>query len=683
MPAFALLRLVLCVALIAMPHPPVRAETAAPTAASIQRAREAVLPVVVSIMVVREDFNQGQPVLSVSSGSGTVVTPEGHIATNAHVVQKGRNFRVVFADGRELPARLVGSDPLTDLAVLQALPPQPETFRHARFAERLELRAGDVVYAMGAPWGLSNSMSAGIVNNPRRLLVSLFGDEADYEARLSADEPTGRYYAWIQHDAAIAPGNSGGPLVDAEGHIVGVNSRAMIVGGDLAFAIPGPDAAAVIGKLIREGGVTRSHLGFRLRSLKGSGHREGVLVYAIERDSQAERAGLRVGDRILTIDGERVDALAAVEVPAIQRRIAELPVGRKVVLAVEREGKRLEIRLIAEALARDSGDERAFAALGLSAVELTPAMRRARNLEEPAGLLVAGLRPGGPAAIARPPLQRGDLLTRVDGRAVGDFAALDAVLEGLAEGRAVKVEYSRNAEQRLAVLLPQFTDRERIPLPELPKAWAGAEVQPLPGSLAREVGLAAPGFRIVRLYPQGPLAKAGARVGDLLTAIDGEPLRPGNETSDDGFQQRVRALSPGSEVRFELLRDGKPLSLRARLVEAPLATAGLRTLAVSRLRVQLRELGFYDRIARRLADDFRGVLVDGVEAGGPAGLAHLRNGDVILQVGGRPVADPAELSAALEQALKKRPADAIDLVVLRGAETRMLYLEPYWLTEPQ
>ncbi|HEX5754765.1 MAG TPA: trypsin-like peptidase domain-containing protein, partial [Arenimonas sp.] len=333
----------------------------------MQIARDRVLPVVVSIMVVREDFNQGQPVLSVSSGSGTVVTPEGHIATNAHVVQKGRNFRVVFADGRELPAKLIGSDALTDLAVLQALPETPETFRHARFAETLDLRAGDPVYAMGAPWGLSNSMSAGVVNNPRRLLVSLFGDEADYEARLSADEPTGRYYAWIQHDASIAPGNSGGPLVDAQGRIVGVNSRVMIVGGDLAFAIPGPDAAAVIDTLIAEGNVTRAHLGFRLRSLKGSPHSEGVLVYAIERDSQAEKAGLKVGDRILSLDGQQVDAQLPVDVPAVQRWIAELPIGRHIPLQIERDGKRLQLTLQTEALTRDSGDERAFATLGLSA----------------------------------------------------------------------------------------------------------------------------------------------------------------------------------------------------------------------------------------------------------------------------------------------------------------------------
>ena len=130
--------------------------------------------------------------------------------------------------------------------------------------------------AMGAPWGLSNSMSAGVVNNPRRLLVSLFDDEADYEDRLGADEPTGRYYAWIQHDAAIAPGNSGGPLVDLNGRIVGVNTRGMIFGGDLAFAIPGPDAGEVVRALIARGRIERAQFGFRL--LRQCGAIKGIPV---------------------------------------------------------------------------------------------------------------------------------------------------------------------------------------------------------------------------------------------------------------------------------------------------------------------------------------------------------------------------------------------------------------------
>jgi serine protease Do len=666
---------------------PARTEAESPTvrasdAARIAAARDRVLPVVVSILNVREDHRQGEPVLSVSSGSGTVISAEGHIATNAHVTQNGKSFRVVFADGRELPARLVGTDTLSDLAVLQAIPPQPEQFDYAEFAQALELSPGDTVLAMGAPWGLSNSMSAGVVNNPRRLLVSLFDDEADYEDRLGADQPTGRYYAWIQHDASIAPGNSGGPLVDLSGRIVGVNTRGMIFGGDLAFAIPGPDAGEVVRALIENGRISRAQLGFRLRSLKGTGLTEGVLVNAVERGSAAEKAGLLAGDRILTLQGDAVNARQPVDVPALQRRIAELEIGTPVALGIDRGGKRSTIRLVAAEQPDDDRRERAFPPFGLSLSEMTPAMSRRRNFEDPNGLLVMGLRPGGPAAIARPPLAQGDLIRRVDGKPVTTFAQLEAIAgKPREDSQPLVIEFQREAEQRIAVLVPLHGDRMRTPLPELAKAWAGVEVQPVTASLARDLGLDASGFRIIRVYPGSPLVAAGARVGDLLTAVDGEPLRAANETSADGFHQRVRDLPIGGKVNFDALRGDKPQSFAVTLAESPVNTSGLRTLALTRLRAQLREMGFYDRAARRLPASQAGVVVDGVEGGGPAGLAHLKGGDIIIRLHDQPVSDLSSLSRALEAALANGNGSVIPVQVIRGSETRILYLERYWLTE--
>jgi S1-C subfamily serine protease len=676
----------LILASAAAPAQPAPAPATAPVRASdanrISEARDRVLPVVVSILNVRQDYQQGEPVLSVSSGSGTVVSAEGHIATNAHVTQNGKSFRVVFADGRELPARLVGTDTLSDLAVLQAIPPEPETFAYAQFADVLDLRPGDTVLAMGAPWGLSNSMSAGVVNNPRRLLVSLFDDEADYEDRLGADEPTGRYYAWIQHDAAIAPGNSGGPLVDLSGRIVGVNTRGMIFGGDLAFAIPGPDAGEVVRALIAKGRIERANFGFRLRSLKGTGRKHGVLVNAVERGSAAEKAGLRAGDLVLAIDGQPVSAPQPVDVPALQRRLAELPIGEPVQLDIHRDGKASRIRLVAAAQPDDRGDERAFLPFGLSVSELTPAMGRRRNFDGAQGLLVTGIRPGGPAAIARPALAQGDLILRIGGRPVRRLADLETVAgQPAADGKPLVIEFQREAEQRLALLSPIHGDRVRTPLPELAKAWSGVEVQPVTASLARDLGLAASGFRITRVYPGSPLGAAGAEVGDLITAIDGEPLRAANENSADGYHQRVRDLLIGSRAEFSALRAGKPRSFAVTLAESPTNTSGLRTLALTRLRAQLREFGFYDRAARRLPASQSGVVVDGVEAGGPAGLAHLQGGDIIISLGDQPVRDLPGLAAALDAALAKGNGSVIPLQVLRGPETRILYLERYWLTE--
>lgn len=648
-------------------------------ASTIAAARDKVLPVVVSILTVRQEFRQGEPSLSVSSGSGTVVSAQGHIATNAHVTQYGKSFRVVFANGRELPAKLVGTDTLSDLAVLQVQPPKPETFAYAEFTRVLDLQPGDTVLAMGAPWGLSNSMSAGVVNNPRRLLVSLFDDEAEYEDSLSEDEPTGRYYAWIQHDASIAPGNSGGPLVDLKGRIVGVNTRGMIVGGDLAFAIPGSEAGRIVNTLIAKGRVDRVSLGVRLRSLKGTPYTEGVLVNSIERGSAPEKAGMHAGDRILSLNGTPITALQPVDVPQVQQAIAELPIGSKVTLRIERGGKQSDIVLDAKPQPPERPRETALAAYGLSAVPLTEAMGKRRNLEADAGVLVTGVRPGGPAAVARPEVENGMVITAVDGKPVASVDDMLRHATASANGKALVLQVESGGEQRLSLLKPVFGDQSREPLPELPKSWVGVEVQPLTGSLAREIGLPSGGFRISRLYPGSPLGKAGAQVGDLLVALDGEALKPANDISAEDFDQRVHDHDVGSKARFSALRDGKPRDFDIVLASSPVETSGLRTLANSRLRAQLRELGFYDRVGLRLPATAQGVFLDGVESGGAAGLAHLRRGDVITKLGGKPVSNPTELSKALEEALASGSDDLIPLEAVRGNQTRILFLERYWL----
>jgi serine protease Do len=645
---------------------------------SIAVARDRVLPVVVSILTVRQDYRQGEPALSVASGSGTVISPQGHVATNAHVTQNGKSFRVVFADGHELPAKLVGTDTLSDIAVLQVESDKPEKFAYAEFATSLDLRAGDTVLAMGAPWGLSNSMSAGVVNNPRRLLVSLFDDEAEYEDSIGEDEPTGRYYSWIQHDAAIAPGNSGGPLVDLKGRIVGINTRGMITGGDLAFAIPGPDAAHVVDILIRKGHVDRVAMGFRLRSLKGSGYQEGVLINAVQRDSEADKAGLQAGDRLLRLNGEAMTALQPIDVPALQRYIAELPINSTVRLEIDRDGKTKRIELPAKAQPRDRGAESAFVPFGISISELTPAMSKRRHLDSSQGLLITGVRPGGPAAVARPELSVGDVIRKVNGQVVDSSAEL-ARLTSPESKKPLVVAFESNGEQRLSLLTPEFGDHVRTPLPELPQAWVGVDVQPITASLAHEIGMSNAGYRIARLYPGSPLGKAGAKIGDLLLAIDNDPLKPNNETSSEGFDLRVRDLTPGSKARFSAIRNTAPIMFDVTLAESPVDVSGLATLAVTQLRAQLRELGFYDRVAQQLPDNRTGVLIDGVESGGAAGLAHLQRGDVVISVGDQPVSSPTELVRALDKALAEPGDGLIPLQVIRGSETRILYLERYWL----
>jgi len=658
---------------------PSAAQTAAPTVDEMARAREAVMPHVVSILVVREDFEAGEPKLSVGSGSGTVISADGHIATNAHVTDKGRSFRVVFGDGREREAILVGQDTAADLAVLKVQGvPTPMPF--ARFAEADDLRPGQTVLAMGAPWGLSNSLSAGVVNNPRRLLVSLFEDEADYEDSLDVDAPTGRYYAWIQHDASIAPGNSGGPLVDLEGRIVGVNTRGMLFGGDLAFAIPAADVKAVLAALIADGRVPRSTIGVRLRSLRGSGETRGVLVTAVEREGVAAKAGIAPGDRLLSIDAIPLDAPQAVDVPAVQRRLAELTTGKAITLEVARGGAERRVTLLPEAVGESRGESASFPPFGIAVQALTPAMSERRRLDIDRGLLVGSLRAGGPAATARPPIPAGAILLDVDGQPIASVADLGPWAQPRHPPKPLVLQYLVDGQRRVSALTPEWGDRSREPLPELPKAWVGVEVQPIPTSLAQTLGLPEQGFRITRIYPGSALGAAGAKVGDLVTTLEGLPLEAANDSRAELFAQRVREFEIGDRVVFEGVRGTEKQRWPTTLAASPVPVSGLRTLTVSRLRAQFRELGFHDRVERDLPLDQPGVLLQVVEGGGAAGLAHLKAGDVLIRIDGQPVDGLDRLQPALAAALSG-DAERFSVDILRHGEARIVQIERRWIPE--
>ena len=666
----------------AQASPPLPDATVQELGTRIAHARDQVLPYVVSILVVRETHANGMARRDVSGGSGTLITAEGHVVTNAHVTDNGRAFRVIFADRSELPAKLVGEDTLSDIAVLKVQAPPGKPFRFARFATDARPASGDTVLAMGSPWGFSQSLSVGVVNNPERLLVSLFQDEADYEASLGPDQPTARYYAWIQHDAPIAPGNSGGPLVALDGQVIGVSTRGNLLGGDLAFAIPAADAAAIAAKLIEHGRVPRAWLGFKLRSLAGTGLAQGALVNAVSRDSPAHAQGIRAGDRILAVDGEPLQVLRPEQVPAVQRRFAELAVGSKVKLEVAGAGGNRSVTLVAVAHPSDRGSERELARWGVTLAELTPAMARRRGFAFDTGLLVTGVRPGGPAATATPALLAGDVVRALDrNRPLARFDDLPPEGGGIGEPLVLSVD--RGGEQLLTLVTPEDPDSVRTPQHELPRPWSGVEVQVLAPALASRVG--APqqgGFRITRVYPGGPFARAGLVVGDVVTEVDGQPLRAAGAGDTTVFQRRIRDADPDVALPVTYMRDGRTLTARVQLADGPRAESAMSVADIDRLGAVVRELSFFDRNRRRLNDEQRGVLVQSVERGGLAGLAHLAEDDLILRVGERDVTDIAAFREAFEAALADETRTPVFLV-LRGTETRLLFLDRAWLAEPE
>src|SRR5580704_2744800 len=272
-------------------------------------------------------------------GSGFLFTPEGLILTNSHVVHDANRVTVTLSDGRKLPARTIGDDPATDLAVIQIDAPAGEgrSLTPVTLGDSQRLRVGQVVMAMGSPFGFQSTVTAGVVSALGRSLRS-------YSGRLIEDV--------IQTDASLNPGNSGGPLVDSNGRVVGVNTATILPAQGICFAIGINTAKFVASRLLRDGRIRRSYIGVSAQTTPV--HRRvvrfydlpketGVVVISVEENSPAKRAGLREGDVIVAPEGQPVAG-----VDDLHRVLTDVRVGVSCSLTVLRWTEKLELKIVPE-----------------------------------------------------------------------------------------------------------------------------------------------------------------------------------------------------------------------------------------------------------------------------------------------------------------------------------------------
>ena len=411
---------------------------------------ERVAPAVVSVLVEREverpqipdelqqffqfRFGQppgqfdGEPEVAEAQGSGFFIDAAGHIVTNNHVVEGAKDIRISLSNGKELKATLVGADPLTDLAVLKvAEPPKGQAF--VQFAEDVTLRVGDWVVAVGNPFGLGGSVTSGI--------VSAIGGESRQ----------GTFLDFIQIDAPINRGNSGGPTFDLNGRVVGVNTAIYSPNGGsvgIGFAIPAKTAKETVASLIKNGSVTRGWLGVSIqpvdediKSALKLKEAKGALIAEVMPGTPAARAGLADGDLIQKLNGRDL-----ADPRDLTRSISALPPGEKARLTVLRGGVQKDIvvtlggrdaeRQVASAPPSSQGEDILSGDAGVRVAELNDAARQQYRIPQTvSGVVVTAVKPGSPGEAAG--LEPGVVILQVDGEPVATPANLR---KALADARA-------------------------------------------------------------------------------------------------------------------------------------------------------------------------------------------------------------------------------------------------------
>lgn len=413
-------------------------------------AKAKVFPSVVYLRCVVENFELGKQLRHVSSGSGVLVSADGELVTNWHVVDRAREIRCLLEDGRAFEAELLGSDKDTDLALLRLRLPPGETTPFAVFADGPAPVEGDFVMAMGAPWGLNRSVSFGIVSCARRYLPE-----------------TSEYSVWLQTDASISPGNSGGPLVDTRGRIIGINTRGAQIGGDLGFAVPVETVRLVTERLRRHGSANWAHTGLQLQPLRDFQRNvyfpgdEGVIVAGTDLESPAREAGFRAQDRIVAVAGRPVTALMEEDMPDVRRLFALLPADEPVRVRVRRDGSERELELRPRAKGVVLGREHAFARWDFTVKEINRFETPDLFFQAPNGLYVRGVRTPGNANEGG--LRPRDVLLKVNGLEVAGLDELRRLHEeSLARlagggGRRLMLDVLRNG-QRVQVILDLSRD---------------------------------------------------------------------------------------------------------------------------------------------------------------------------------------------------------------------------------
>jgi len=372
-------------------------------------------------------------------GTGFILSRKGYVVTNNHVIDGADEIVVKTSDGKEHDAELIGNDAKLDVALLKI---KAKGLQAVSLADSDKLRVGDWVVAIGNPFGLEQTVTAGIVSARGRVIGS------------------GPYDDFIQTDAAINPGNSGGPLFNTKGEVVGINTAIYSRSGGnngIGFAIPINLVHSIFDELRKTGHVQRARLGVAIRDVDkdtmkalGLKNKNGALVMQVEGGSAADKAHVQAGDVIIAMDKKSIKSSHDLPI-----RVARHHPGDKVILRIIRDGRKIDVPVVVEAmkestLASSKGQKKVKATLGLTLTELDKVMRKNLEVRIQYGLVVSNVQRG--SAAARAGIKKGDVLYRVDRKNVKSLSDLRKIIDHAEPGSALGVNIDRHGDQAFTML---------------------------------------------------------------------------------------------------------------------------------------------------------------------------------------------------------------------------------------
>lgn len=380
-----------------------------------------------------------------SLGSGVIVSPDGYIVTNNHVVEKADEIKVTLLDNRTLKGSLVGADPKTDVAIIKIAANDLPTLA---WGDSDRLQVGEFVLAIGSPYGLSHTVTMGIISAVGRANVGI----ADYED-------------FIQTDAAINPGNSGGPLVNIKGELIGINTAIFSRTGGyqgIGFAVPSNMVRLVMDQLIRNGKVTRGWIGVSIQELTpelaqefGLTRSKGALVSDVVKDSPAGRAGIMRGDIILGLNGKEIR-----DVSSLRNMVAQSRAGSEIMLRLLRSGKEFTVKVTIAELPREVAgvqpdrlphDTEARVLTGLTVMDLSREIVRQLGFDkDEKGVVVVRVEPGSPADDAE--IKKGDIIKEINKKEIYNLEGFNRIATNIRRNESVLLFVNRGGKKFYVIL---------------------------------------------------------------------------------------------------------------------------------------------------------------------------------------------------------------------------------------